>query len=109
MNKVWKEFPLNSVLQGKGFYVSYNPSTSGKFNEGLTELATILGSKGLKNGEETALVQEGMANTFYILTGDFREEYEQLIDEGFDACLEFFRSMKSEFGNSWSTNEEDKL
>ena len=37
-----------------------------------------------------------------ILNGDFRKDYENLIDQGYDACYNFFLSKKEEFGSTWS-------
>lgn len=33
----------------------------------------------------------------YILDGDHRKEYENIIDEGFERCLEYFNSIKEDF------------
>ena len=43
--------------------------------------------------EETALVS-GMNQSFLILTGDWRKEYSEIIDEGYDACVSFFESKR---------------
>ncbi|WP_024910546.1 hypothetical protein [Chania multitudinisentens] len=62
----------NDVMDGNGFYVSYNSVDS-----------QIYGS------ETTALVF-GQMQRFYILNGDHRAEYSLLIDQGFNACLNYF-------------------
>jgi hypothetical protein len=83
VKKVWfRNGGENCYLQGDTFHVSYNMHPS------------LWGDE----GEETALVKDG---NYYILLGDFRDEYEQLIDEGFEACKKFFDS-KPELRGSWS-------
>ena len=37
-----------------------------------------------------------------ILNGDFRKEYEEVLDQGYDACYKLYESKKAEFGSSWS-------
>lgn len=64
----------NKILQGKDFYVSYAPSTD--------------------CGEETALVKNIKSrNYFYILLGDYREEYEKVIPKGYTACKRLFNKL----------------
>lgn len=103
MNKVWTRIRDNQTLEGDGFYVSYNKDTHATHL--FTELGNQLGGD-LKDGEETALCKDGK---YAILSGDFREDYEKLIDEGWEACYKFFKEMQPEFGNNWSTLEEDRL
>lgn len=62
----------NDVVDGDGFYVSYNCVD-----------ASIYGC------DTTALVV-GQMEAFYILNGDHRAEYAPLISEGFDACMGYF-------------------
>lgn len=84
-NKIWKRpdktnngwDPSNTILKGEGFFISYDPNSYG--------------------AEATALVKMGksMDDTYYyILNGDFREEYEKLIDKGFEVCKQFFDEHK---------------
>lgn len=97
----------HEVLNGKGFYVSYNPCTSSPID--FAGLAAMFGKKGLKNDtEETALVLDKgtvVEQKFYILEGDFRKEYLLRLDEGFDSCKEFYESLKDEFGSGWSNTD----
>jgi hypothetical protein len=97
MNK-WKRvdgFSPHFVLEGDGFYVSYNKSVYG----GLLSEPT----------EETALVkEEEKDDVYYILNGDFRKEYEKLASRGFEACLRFFKEKEKHYGSEWSTFEEDE-
>jgi hypothetical protein len=74
----------NLVLEKRDFFISYNPHPIG-------------------GGPETALVSRHPVK-YYILEGDFMEEYEGLADKGFQACLEFFRG-KPELRSDWSTGE----
>lgn len=104
----WKDLGTNQVLHGDGFFISYNPDTTAGHGGALTMLGNVLGGD-LKDGEETALVKKGAKkNTYSILTGDWRKEYEALVDKGYDACYKFFKEHK-EFANNWSTREEDRL
>ena len=87
---------MNEITQGKGFYISYNPSPG----MGMNMFA------GDNNSDETALVKEGKdKNTFYILNGDFRKEYKKLIKKGYKACYKFYLSKKEKFNSSWTTPE----
>lgn len=80
----------NSVLKAEGFYISYNPGTGMKFS-------FFAGDNGV-GSDETALVKD---RNFYILNGDHRKEYEELVDKGFDVCYDYFLS-KPELKSSWS-------
>ena len=40
-----------------------------------------------------------------ILNGDFRKEYEAVVDQGYDACYKVFESLKAEHGSTWSDDE----
>lgn len=37
-----------------------------------------------------------------ILNGDFRKEYEAVLDGGYDACYNFYLTQKAEHGSTWS-------
>jgi hypothetical protein len=37
-----------------------------------------------------------------ILNGDFRKQYEEVLDQGYDACYNLYQSLKAEHGSSWS-------
>lgn len=79
----------NSILEGKNFYISYNSNPG----MGLWLFASD------NHSDETALCKD---NEFYILNGDFKKEYEKLINKGFAACKRFYEQKKEEFGSSWS-------
>lgn len=81
----------NEILRGDGFFISYNAAPC----VGLSFWSSDEGSP------ETALVVDGK---YYILNGDFRNEYAAIVDEGRAACLKFFAG-KPDLASSWS----DKL
>lgn len=87
-NKEWKFTGHNYVLWGKDFYISFNP--------GMPFISAFAGDT--EEGE-TALCKSG---NFKILNGDFREQYEALIEKGYSACLEFFEANKAGKKSSWS-------
>lgn len=64
----------NDVIDGDGFYVSYNDVD-----------AAIYGS------DTTALVI-GQMQAFYILDGNHMAAYAPLIEQGLEACLGYFAS-----------------
>lgn len=75
-------------IEGKGFFISYAAAGSGP------------------TGTETAIVHPNKKNGFgieyWILNGDWTEEYERLVPKGYRACKKFFDSKKDEHGNFWS-------
>lgn len=102
----WTRNANNSVLNGEGFFISYNEDT-GSDHTPFTEMANMLGAD-VEDGTETALViKEPTRNIFKILTGDWRKEYEKCWPN-LKACIEFFDSKKEEHGNNWSTLEKDR-
>ena len=81
----------NEVMMGDGFYVSYNPNTkSTPLAKVVDELLSLLVGEG--GGEETALYCKKDDN-FYILDGDFREGYKDLIQQGFESCKAYFNEQ----------------
>ena len=97
---VWEELRNNEVLEGDGFYISYNKDTGTDHLGGmLTELGNTLGAN-LKDGTETALCYEGR---FDILEGDFRKEYEEAFPQGLGACKEVFKKHEAEHRSNWTT------
>lgn len=64
----------NFIQNGDGFYVSFNNI-----------------DRDIYGCDTTALVF-GQMQSFYILNGDHRQAYKDLIPEGYDACLAYFRS-----------------
>ena len=80
----------NYVLRGDGFYISYNPRTSG-YSEAFAGDVD----------EETALCKD---ETYFILNGDYRADYERLIRDGYDACKRFYDKQPMSARSSWSEN-----
>jgi len=73
--KFFKGIPLsvpNTTYHGDGFYISHNDRDVGAYGD-----------------VTTALVVRGAV--FYILNGDHRAGYANLIPLGLDACLTYFR------------------
>ena len=68
----------NTIESGDGFYVSYN-DVDGE----------IYGS------DTTALVL-GQMERFHILNGDHRRQYAEIIPDGLDACLAYFREHEDQ-------------
>lgn len=63
----------NTLLQGKGFHVSYNDRDTGPEMYGSVTTAIVTGDM----------------DHFYILSGDFREALAPLVPLGLAACLDF--------------------
>lgn len=79
----------NSVAFGDEFCVSFNPNIH----------ALIPGWGSDDGGPETALVLDGK---YYILNGDYRKDYRQLIPQGKEACLAFYKAQPVAKRSSWS-------
>lgn len=75
------EIGQREKIDGKGFFISYAIAGSGP------------------TGDETALVHK---NNYYILNGDWREEYRPLVKKGYKACKALFDANKDEHLNFWS-------
>lgn len=93
----WKPLGTNEVLEGKGFYISYNPNTSDVCSS-FTNFGNALGGN-FKDGEETALCYDG---SFYILEGDFRKEYASAFPKGLNECKKVFEKHKVTNRSNWS-------
>lgn len=78
----------NYILQGKGFHISYNPDTS-------HNILTLFRGE----GAETALC---IGDSFYILQGDWRREYEKAFPKGLDSCMRVYEKNKRKFASPWS-------
>jgi hypothetical protein len=93
MAYAWVRINGNSILEGDGFHISYNPST-------LMDIPVFAGDG---SGEETALCVD---DKFYILNGDFRKEYEKAFEKGLAACVKVFQKHEHEYKSSWSNDLE---
>lgn len=81
----------NKVVEGKGFYVSFN-----NYDIEIYGCST------------TALVDNDMID-FFILKGDHRSQYNLLIDKGYIECLEYFKSQEKFIHKYSSKIDEDRI
>jgi len=108
MSKWKKTAAGNEILDGDEFYISFNEN---KYNSVVlapfyTALTTLTGDdRFMKISEETALCVDGK---YYILRGDFRKEYEELVPKGLDACIKFYKKNKKKYQSIWSTDMKIK-
>lgn len=98
--KEWIQYGTHYELQGDGFHISYNPATSAL---GVDQLIGI--NFAGEQEEETALCRR-VANevSALILNGDWREDYEAHIDDGYDACLQVYQEHKADHQSIWSSD-----
>jgi len=96
----WKKIGnnTNEILEDENFYISYNRNTQTPI---FCEIFNAFSGEEVTDGEETAL---NANNKWYILTGDFRKEYEAAFPQGLDACMKVYNRFKDEFRNNWSTD-----
>ena len=57
--------------------------------------------EGIYEVDETALSN---GDDFFVLDGDFRKEYEEIIDQGFEKCYEFYTSNKKDFQSVFASD-----
>ena len=102
--KNWTKKRDNEVLDGEGFYISFLPEERpvDPISEICSGIARAVTGEAeyVESLTETALVKD---HIFYILNGDFRKEYEGIIDQGFDTCLALYNSQKEDHSSVWST------
>lgn len=95
----WKPNRRNSgeQLECDGFTISY----AKHITPGLRGIE-------FPQGGETALIDErgGKRGDMLILNGDWRKEYEEIADQGYDACKAFYESKKAEHRSSWSEDDD---
>jgi hypothetical protein len=76
----------NQCLLGDGFYISYlDGNLAKKGFEDFPEVIAMLDD----SLHETAIVT--IDDKYYILKGDYRKEYEAVIEQGLEACMKVFR------------------
>ena len=96
----WVKLVNNSILEGSGFYISYNKRTgASEMRDSMTILANALGGN-VKDGEETAL-KDG--EIWKILEGDYREEYEEAFPS-IVKCRAVYDKYKDKHRSNWSTD-----
>lgn len=82
----------NVILECDNFFISYRGNTA--------ELGSIFAGDDGGYGE-TALCFDGK---YKILNGDFRKEYEKIVDKGLEECLKFYNSKNAECASCWSND-----
>jgi hypothetical protein len=92
----WYDVDDTQRLAGNGFFISYNPDTS---QLGVDKLTGI--DYAGDEPRETALCN--WAATL-ILNGDWRREYEERVDHGYDVCYQFYQEHKAEHQSTWSSD-----
>lgn len=96
----WGKNRSNSVLNGGGFYISYNHRASQRHEIGI--LAALLsGDESMMDATEETALYDGV--TWRILKGDFRSEYEAAFPD-LDKCLAVYEKHKKAHRSSWSTD-----
>jgi predicted MPP superfamily phosphohydrolase len=81
---------MNTFIEGKDFWISYNPFTD--------------------KGAETALCREKARPNYLILLGDYTADFEPLVPQGYDACLEKLKQLLKDGAqmSGWSESLEDE-
>lgn len=79
----------NSVMDGVGFYVSYNDHDISVY------------------GCDTTALVVGQMTKFFILKGDHRAQYSRLIGHGLEACMSYFKAHLAERHNHSDQLPED--
>jgi hypothetical protein len=64
----------NDVVDGDGFTISYNGRDRAIY------------------GDVTTAIVTGNSEHFYVLNGNHMDAYMELIDDGLDACLDYFEA-----------------
>lgn len=100
-------------LRGDGFHVSFNPNPGRRLEalkgDPLYDALAALGQPEYRTERddcpETALVRgPGLGAEYRILLGDWRQQYEALIPQGWEACLAFFEANRMLHGSPWTTS-----
>jgi hypothetical protein len=92
----WIQSPRGNLMLGnikERFYVSF------------TSQRDIFGKAGCETALCIALDESGREMKYLILDGDWRKEYEPLVEKGLDACKKFYQDNKADFASSWSDHE----
>jgi hypothetical protein len=82
----------NEVIEGEGFYISYN--------------ASPIGCDSAQG--ETALVSQPKhgRGTFLILNGDHRAQYALLVPQGYESCLAYYCQCAPTLRSRWSEDQD---
>lgn len=92
----WYEVGNTERLDGDGFFISYNPDTSQLGVDALTGI-DYAGDE----PRETALCNWA---TTLILNGGCLQQYEDRVDDGYEACYQFYLAQKPTYGSTWSSD-----
>lgn len=84
----------NLVLRGDCFYVSYNA-----FRDPLSLVLAKFGLGPETDKGETALV---VGDSYFILNGDFRQEYEAAM-LSVESAMEVYLRNRSQHGSCWTS------
>lgn len=112
MNK-WELGPRgNYILDAGSFMISYrdNCGDASIFQQdAVTAIQAIFFGHAMIGDvdEETALHLRG-SDKYFVLNGDWRTDYEKLIEQGYEACLAFFKEKRSEGHASSLTDEPEE-
>lgn len=85
----WKQVGNNYILQGDGFFISYNPGVPNP----VSDLIAMLSGKTRNNHETAIVIEDGKGegqNKYLILVGDHRAKYKTVFADGLPACQEVF-------------------
>ena len=96
----WYYVEQTQRLDGDGFFVSYNEHA-----DSITGVEVLDSLFAGEQDRETALCREAAC---LILTGDFRQQYEDRIDEGWEACHRFYQVRKITNASKWSSDHEEQ-
>lgn len=103
--KTWKDIfnPITQDVHNSMLTIDENHYVSYLFPDNTSAAETL----GLDSVSDNPAVGETALCTLspwkcLILNGDFRQQYETLIDQGYDACYNFYLSQVKEHGSSWS-------
>lgn len=80
--------PDHKIIRGEDFFISYIKAGSGPTGD---ETALVSGDY---TGDET--------KTYYILNGNWLEQYQNLVPKGYKSCKKLFDKNKKQYKSFWS-------
>ena len=81
----------------KTFYISYNS---------MKTIVMPFHWQSDNGSSETALYRYS-DDEFFVLNGDFTNDYEKIIDKGFDTCMQFYLSKRDKHISSYSSDFDE--
>lgn len=106
----WTRGPKgNLILECDEFFISYQADTSTLHSPADMVIASILGVNNEFTGDyggcdETALCAND--GTYFVLNGDFREQFAEVFDDGFSACFALYQQLAVDHRSSWSDDAD---